>query len=153
MQSSTSSQASSSPDRWAHLHFFLFQTTSFTACILTQNSIHAPNFSENSQVVDMVLLDMPRRMDSLRADRVAVRGFGGHNPGPRNVKATNNQVVRRKPFWISSWFYGASCSSFGWFWGIFRLHVCLLHQDIELPDEIRSGGRSKMLLQAITTGN
>ena len=41
--------------------------------------------SENSQVVDLVLLDLPSSMDSLWADRIAIWRLGGHNQGPRDV--------------------------------------------------------------------
>jgi hypothetical protein len=45
-------------------------------------------------------------------------------------------MVYRRPFRVQPQFHGPSCWSFGWLHGLLRLHVCLLHKDSQLPNEI-----------------
>ena len=92
--------------------------------------------SENSKVVGLVLLDLPSSMDCLWIDCVTIRGCGGQNYCTWDGEWSSYQRVYWKPFWVWSQFHGASCWSFGWLCSLLCVHVCLLHKDSKLPEQI-----------------
>ena len=55
--------------------------------------------AENSEVVDLVLLDLPIGMDSLRADSYTIRRSGGYNQGSWAARP-DNQILRQGSLWI-----------------------------------------------------
>lgn len=86
-------------------------------------------------MVGLVLLDLPGGVDRLRADYLAIWGPG--RPDQRSWWGHGvDQVLHQGLLWIRLRFPwgGGRCS--GGLRRLLRLHVCPLHQDAELPEQV-----------------
>jgi hypothetical protein len=98
--------------------------------------------SENSRMVDLVLLDLPTGMDSVWAHRDTIRRPGRPHLSPRRKRA-DDKLLCNTSFWIPQGFSASHCAGFGTLCSILRVLVRGLHQEAELPATIRTRYGSK----------
>lgn len=86
-------------------------------------------------MVDLVLLALPIGMDSVWAHSDTVWRPRTNHLSPWPIQP-DNQLLCYSSFWISQEIYASCCAGARALCCVFRVHVCHLHQEVELPTSI-----------------
>lgn len=103
---------------------------------LRTNRFTLLNFAEDPEMVGLVLLDLPRGVDGLRASHIAVWRRRSYHPGGGGLTRPSPQGFHKAAVRVRAGLHGRRRRRSGGLHGLLRVHVRLLHQGPQLPDEI-----------------
>lgn len=81
--------------------------------------------SENPNMVEMVLLDLPCGMDTIRFGDIPVWGY----KWPNGLKS-NSSWVCEQLFWLQVWLFGCCCCCSCGDYSVIWFYLCLLNQGL-----------------------
>lgn len=101
--------------------------------------------TENSKMVELVLLDLPSSLVLERPSYISIRRYGQANTSIWRRKS--NQCLLRQLFWLSSWIY-RFCSSNSYCFSIsICICLCIFHGKIELSEEVKVSNLIEVVIQ------
>ena len=100
---------------------------------ITWNLFWKQNMTENTRMVEMVLLDLPCFMDL-----VWIGGFPIWRWHGQTWKWSKDWWICEELFWVWTWFSRSSCNCGGWFLSVVCTYLRLWNQSIQLSKTMKS---------------
>jgi len=121
---------------WLTLLLFSF-VSEFFSCVLYcewyERTLKMNWITENTYMVEVVLLDLPCCMDLEWIGFFSIWRWHAQTWG-----WTKGCRICEEVFWVWTWFSWSRCNCGGWFLSFVRTHLCLWNQSIQLPTTLKS---------------